>query len=171
MAEACRPPSDEVLPHRGESRALKKLDELKPPHPLVEERSRVDHPLASVRWRWPTRNGRVASATTNNLNIKMSSGRPVSAASMAIMKGSKNKDLAISSPVRGGPPQQADFVRVISYGPANRDAYALLTDAEKATLPGQHMDKASLQIGKLYLGFWLANGDSLLQRFVKFAAQ
>ena len=33
------------------------------------------------------------------------------------------------------------------------------------------MDKASLQLGKLYLGFWLANGDSLLQRFVKFAAQ
>jgi hypothetical protein len=46
-----------------------------------------------------------------------------------------------------------------------------LTDQEKATLPGQHLDKASLQLGKLYLGFWLANGDSLLQRFVKFAAQ
>ena len=90
----------------------------------------------------------------------------------AIMKGSKNKDLAIKLiQFSVAAPAQADFVRVISYGPANRDAYALLTDKEKATLPGMHMDKASLQLGKLYLGFWLANGDSLLQRFVKFAAQ
>ena len=120
-------------------------------------------------------NGRVASANkTNNLNLKMElgAGHVSGCQYWAIMKGSKNKDLAIKFiQYAVGAPQQADFVRVISYGPANRDAYALLTDAEKATLPGQHMDKASLQLGKLYLGFWLANGDSLLQRFVKFAAQ
>jgi putative spermidine/putrescine transport system substrate-binding protein len=120
-------------------------------------------------------NGRVASANkTNNLNLKMElgAGHVSGCQYWAIMKESKNKDLAIKLiQFSVAAPAQADFVRVISYGPANRDAYGLLTDQEKATLPGMHMDKASLQLGKLYLGFWLANGDSLLQRFVKFAAQ
>ena len=105
-------------------------------------------------------NGRVASPTRRTTSISRWSSAPATCRACqywAIMKGSKNKDLAIRFiQYAAGAPQQADFVRVISYGPANRDAYALLTDAEKASLPGQHMDKASLQLGKLYLGFWLA---------------
>jgi putative spermidine/putrescine transport system substrate-binding protein len=160
----------------GVERALKKLDELKPHIHWWKNGAESITLLASgevaMAYAW---NGRVASANkTNNLNLKMElgAGHVSGCQYWAIMKGSKNKDLAIKFiQYAVGAPQQADFVRVISYGPANRDAYALLTDAEKATLPGQHMDKASLQLGKLYLGFWLANGDSLLQRFVKFAAQ
>ena len=160
----------------GVERALKKLDELKPHIHWWKNGAESINLLASgevaMAYAW---NGRVASANkTNNLNLKMElgAGHVSGCQYWAIMKGSKNKDLAIKFiQYAVGAPQQADFVRVISYGPANREAYALLTDAEKATLPGQHMDKASLQLGKLYLGFWLANGDSLLQRFVKFAAQ
>jgi putative spermidine/putrescine transport system substrate-binding protein len=160
----------------GVERALKKLDELKPHIHWWKNGAESITLLASgevaMSYAW---NGRVASANkTNNLNLKMElgAGHVSGCQYWAIMKGSKNKDLAIKFiQYAVAAPQQADFVRVISYGPANRDAYALLTDAEKATLPGQHMDKASLQLGKLYLGFWLANGDSLLQRFVKFAAQ
>lgn len=160
----------------GVERALKKLDELKPHIHWWKNGAESINLLASgevaMAYAW---NGRVASANkTNNLNLKMElgAGHVSGCQYWAIMKGSKNKDLAIKFiQYAVGAPQQADFVRVISYGPANREAYALLTDAEKATLPGQHLDKASLQLGKLYLGFWLANGDSLLQRFVKFAAQ
>ena len=65
----------------------------------------------------------------------------------------------------------AEFARKIDYAPANAKAYPLMTDAEKATLPSGHMGKASLQSGKLYLDFWLNNGDTLLQRFITFAAQ
>jgi putative spermidine/putrescine transport system substrate-binding protein len=160
----------------GPDRALKKLDELKPHIHWWKNGAESINLLASgevaMGYAW---NGRVASANkTNNLNLKMElgAGHVSGCQYWAIMKGSKNKELAIKFIQYAVTAQnQADFVRVISYGPANRDAYALLTDQEKATLPGQHLDKASLQLGKLYLGFWLANGDSLLQRFVKFAAQ
>jgi len=160
----------------GPDRALKKLDELKPHIHWWKNGAESINLLASgevaMAYAW---NGRVASANkTNNTNLKMElgAGHVSGCQYWAIMKGSKNKELAIKLIQYAVTAQhQADFVRVISYGPANRDAYALLTDQEKATLPGQHLDKASLQLGKLYLGFWLANGDSLLQRFVKFAAQ
>jgi hypothetical protein len=66
---------------------------------------------------------------------------------------------------------QADFVRVISYGPANRDALCAAQRSGEGHPARPAPGQASLQLGKLYLGFWLANGDSLLQRFVKFAAQ
>ncbi|HKZ07958.1 MAG TPA: ABC transporter substrate-binding protein [Methylomirabilota bacterium] len=160
----------------GPDRALKKLDEIKPHIHWWKNGAESINLLASgevaMAYAW---NGRVASANkTNNLNLKMElgAGHVSGCQYWAIMKGSKNKELAIKFIQYAVMAQnQADFVRVISYGPANRDAYALLSDQEKATLPGQHLDKASLQLGKLYLGFWLANGDSLLQRFVKFAAQ
>jgi putative spermidine/putrescine transport system substrate-binding protein len=46
-----------------------------------------------------------------------------------------------------------------------------MTEAERATLPANHLHLASLQSGQTYLDFWLNNGDALLQRFITFAAQ
>jgi spermidine/putrescine-binding protein len=88
------------------------------------------------------------------------------------MKGTKKKDLGIKfiQFVMSAPPQ-AEFARQINYAPSNKDAYDLMTDAEKATLPGHHMNRASLQGGETYFDFWLNSGDEVLQRFVKFAAQ
>jgi putative spermidine/putrescine transport system substrate-binding protein len=160
----------------GPDRALKKLDELKPHIQWWKSGAEAISLLASgevaMTYAW---NGRVGAANkSNNRNFRMElgAGHVSGCQYWAIMKGTKNKELAIKFiqyAVSQGP--QAEFVRLINYAPANREAYALLTDREKATLPAAHMDKASLQLGKLYLGFWLANGDALLQRFVKFAAQ
>jgi putative spermidine/putrescine transport system substrate-binding protein len=91
---------------------------------------------------------------------------------IAVMKGTPKKDLGIDF-IRyiSQPEPQAEFARRVEYAPANAAAYALMTPAEKATLPSGHMGQASLQSGKLYLDFWLNNGDALLQRFITFAAQ
>lgn len=160
----------------GPDRALKKLDQLKPHIQWWKSGAESISLLASgevaMTYAW---NGRVAAANkANNRNLKMElgAGHVSGCQYWVIMKGSKNKDLAIKFiqfAVSQKP--QADLARLMSYAPANREAYALLTEAEKATLPGSHLDKASLQLGKLYIGFWLAHGDALLQRFVKFAAQ
>jgi putative spermidine/putrescine transport system substrate-binding protein len=160
----------------GPERALKKLDQLKPHIQWWKSGAESISLLASgevaMTYAW---NGRVAAANkANNRNLKMElgAGHVSGCQYWVIMKGSKNKDLAIKF-IQFAMAQkpQAELAKLMNYAPANREAYALLTDQEKATLPGAHLDKASLQLGKLYIGFWLANGDALLQRFVKFAAQ
>ena len=91
---------------------------------------------------------------------------------IAIMKGSKKTALATDFvQFISQPEPQAAFARALLYAPASAKAYPLMTPEEKATLPSGHMGAASLQSGKLYLDFWLNNGDSMLQRFITFAAQ
>ena len=91
---------------------------------------------------------------------------------IAVMKGTKKKDAAVDFiKFISQPEPQAAFARALMYAPANAKAYALMTPEEKATLPSGHMGAASLQAGKLYFDFWLNNGDSVLQRFITFAAQ
>jgi putative spermidine/putrescine transport system substrate-binding protein len=120
-------------------------------------------------------NGRVAAANKDNnrnLRIAFEAGHVSGSQYFAIMKGTKKKDLAIEfikSVMQ--PKPQAEFARQIHYAPANIDAYTFMTDAEKATLPANHMHRASLQGGELYLDFWLDNGEELLQRFVMFTAK
>lgn len=160
----------------GPERALKKLAELKP---HIKWWKSGDESMQNIlngdvvmTFGW---NGRVASANRankRNLKIAFGAGHVSGSQMIAVMKGTKKKALAtdfvtfVSQP---GP--QAEFARAILYAPANAKAYPLMSAAEKATLPSGHMGAASLQSGKLYLDFWLNNGDSLLQRFITFAAQ
>jgi putative spermidine/putrescine transport system substrate-binding protein len=160
----------------GADRALKKLAELKPHIHWWKGGAESMQLLVSgevaMTYAW---NGRIAAANRNNnrnLRVAFEAGHVSGSQYFAVMKGTKKKDLAIKLiQFTMSPEPQAEFARQISYAPANADAYGHLTEAEKATLPGHHMDRASLQSGKLYLEFWLDNGDELLQRFVKFAAQ
>jgi putative spermidine/putrescine transport system substrate-binding protein len=160
----------------GPDRALRKLDELKPHIQWWKSGAESISLLASgevaMTYAW---NGRVAAANkANNRNLRMElgAGHVSGCQYWVIMKGSKNKDLAIKFiQFAAAQRPQAELAKLLNYAPANREAYALLTEQEKATLPGQDLSKASLQLGKLYIGFWLAQGDALLQRFVKFAAQ
>jgi putative spermidine/putrescine transport system substrate-binding protein len=160
----------------GPERALKKLAELKP---YIKWWKSGDESMQNIlngdvvmTFAW---NGRVAAANrANKRNLKMEFGAGhVSGSQMiAVMKGTKKKEAGTDF-IRfiSQPEPQAAFARTVLYAPTNAKAYALMTPEEKATLPSGHMGAASLQSGKLYLDFWLNNGDSLLQRFITFAAQ
>lgn len=160
----------------GVDRAFAKLEELKPHIRWWKSGDESMQNLLSgdvvMTFAW---NGRVAAANrSNNRNLKIEfGGGHVSGSQMiAVMKGTPKRDLAIDFIVNASSPEpQAAYARFVSYAPANRQALALMSEVELATLPSGHMDKASLQSGKLYIDFWLDNGDALLQRFITMAAQ
>jgi len=160
----------------GVDRAFRKLAELKP---YIRWWKSGDESMQNIltgdvvmTFAW---NGRVAGANRANnrkLKIAFEAGHVSGSQMIAIMKGTPRKELATQVLTCASSPEpQAEFARRIDYAPANAKAYALLSDAERATLPSGHMQRASLQSGKLYLDFWLNNGDALLQRFITFAAQ
>lgn len=160
----------------GPERALKKLAELKP---HIKWWKAGDESIQNIlngdvvmTFAW---NGRVTAANRankRNLKIEFGAGHVSGSQMIAVMKGTKKKEAAIDF-IRfiSQPEPQAAFARTLYFAPVNAKAYALMTPEEKATLPSGHMDAASLQGGKLYFDFWLNNGDSLLQRFITFAAQ
>jgi putative spermidine/putrescine transport system substrate-binding protein len=160
----------------GVDRAFAKLEELKPSIQWWKSGAESMQLLASgevaMIYAW---NGRVAAANkADNRNFKMvfDAGHVTGSQYYAIMKGARNKDAAIEFIKFAVTPEpQANMARLINYAPTNKAAYALLTEQEKATLPGNSLDKASLQGGELYTNFWLEHGDELLQRLITFAAQ
>ena len=178
MADGVPPASaTEVLASPGGvDRALRKLGELKPHIHWWRNGAESMALLASgevaMTYAW---NGRVAAANeANHLNLRMEfgAGHVSGPRYWAIVKGTKQKDLAtefIRYAVSAAP--QAELARRIDYGPANRNAYPLLNALEQVMMPLGQMDKASMQLGKRYLDFWLSNGDALLQRFVIFAGR
>lgn len=178
MADGVEPAKvmDVLAAPGGVERALKKLEELKPHIQWWKSGAESMTLLASgevvMTYAW---NGRVASANkTNNRNFRMALGAGHVSGSqyLAIPKGTQNRAEAIRFiQFAAAPPPQAALAREINYAPANAAAYAQLTATEKATLPGEFMDRASLQRGSRYISFWVDNGDVLLQRFVRFAAQ
>lgn len=160
----------------GADRAFRKLAELKPHIKWWksgdESMQNILNREVAMTFAW---NGRVATANKankRNLKIEFGAGHVSGSQMIAVMKGTPRKDLAIEF-IRfaSAPGPQAEFSRVLSFAPASRSAYPLLSEAEKTTLPSGHMNMAFLQGGPLYFEFWLNNGDALLQRFITFAAQ
>ncbi|MVA95792.1 extracellular solute-binding protein [Nitratireductor sp. CAU 1489] len=160
----------------GVERAFAKLEELKP-HIMWwksgdESMQNILSGEVVMTFAW---NGRVATANKSNdrnLKIVFDAGHVSGSQYFAIMKGAPKLDLAKELILFSSSPKaQAQYSRLIDYAPANAEAFDLLTEAELATLPRDHLDKASFQNGQLYLNFWLDNGDTLLQRFLRFAAQ
>lgn len=160
----------------GVERAFAKLEELKP-HIMWwksgdESMQNILSGEVVMTFAW---NGRVATANKSNdrnLAIVFDAGHVSGSQYFAVMKGSPNLELAKELIVYSSSPEaQAQYSRRIDYAPANAKAFSFLTEEELATLPRDHLDKASFQNGKLYLNFWLDNGDTLLQRFLRFAAQ
>ncbi len=160
----------------GVDRAFRKLAELKP---HIKWWKSGDESMQNIltgevvmTFAW---NGRVAIANRANkraLKIEFGAGHVSGSQMIAIMKGTRKKDVALDFlKLASAPEPQAAFARTIDYAPANAKAYAFMSEAERATLPADHLHLASLQSGQLYLDFWLNNGDALLQRFITFAAQ
>lgn len=160
----------------GIDRALAKLEQLKPHVQWWKSGAESMQLLASgevaMVYAW---NGRVAVANKSdnkNFRIVFDAGHITGSQYYAIMKGSKNRDLAIKFlQFALSPEPQAEMARLINYAPTNKDAYPLLAEAERSTLPGQNLDNASLQGGQVYTSFWLEHGDELMQRLITFAAQ
>jgi putative spermidine/putrescine transport system substrate-binding protein len=160
----------------GVDRAFAKLEELKPNimwwKSGDESMQNILSGEVAMTFAW---NGRVATANKSNkrnLKIVFDAGHVSGSQYFAIMKGTPKLDLAKELVVFSSSPEaQAEYSRRIDYAPANVKAFDLLTKEELATLPRDHLDKASFQSGKLYIDFWLDNGDTLLQRFLRFAAQ
>lgn len=81
----------------------------------------------------------------------------------AVMKGSPRQELSTDMiHFSSSPEPQAEHSRRIDYAPANAKAFALLSPEEPAALPQGHLDKASLQSGKVYIDLWMNKGDALL---------
>ena len=160
----------------GVDRALKKLGELKPYIHWWKSGDESMQLLLSgdvvMTYAW---NGRIAAANKanhRNLKIAFAAGHVSGSQFYAVMKGTQKKEEAIKFiQFASEPSPQAAFARAINYAPANEAAYALMSDFEKATLPQGYLDRASLQFGPDYFKFWLDQGDTVLQRFIKFAAQ
>lgn len=69
----------------------------------------------------------------------------------------------------GSPEAQAEFTQYVPYGPANKDAIALVDPAILPNLPtaADHMGNALL----IDSGFWAEKGDELRQRFTAWLAK
>ena len=160
----------------GVDRAFRKLAEIKP---HVKWWKSGDESMQDIlkgevvmTFAW---NGRVSTANRankRNLKIEFGAGHVSGSQMIAVMKGTRKKNLAVDFiKFASAPAQQANFARAIDYAPANSRAYPMMTELERSTLPSGHLHLASLQSGKVYLDFWLNNGDALLKRFVTFVAQ
>jgi putative spermidine/putrescine transport system substrate-binding protein len=178
MADGVEPPKvmQVLSAPGGVDRAFKKLEELKPSIHWWKAGAESMQLLAagevSMIYAW---NGRVAAANTaDKRDFKMSfeAGHVSGGQYYVVMKGSPRLKESIDFiKFAVSPAPQAAMSKLISYGPTNSQALGLLSDADKATLPPADPSRVSLQGGKVYLDFWVQNGDALLQRFVKFAAQ
>ena len=160
----------------GPERALKKLAELKPHIHWWKTGAESMQLLLTgevvMTYGW---NGRVSAANKSNkrnLRIEFGGGHVSGSQYLTVMKGAKKRDLAMKYiEFALGPEPQAQMSRLSSFAPTNVQAYKLMSKDDIATLPHGHLHLASYQSGDLYIKFWLENGDELLQRFIKFAAQ
>lgn len=88
----------------------------------------------------------------------------------AIPKGAPRQDDAYKFMAFAGSPQtQADFTRYMPYGPANKDAMALIDPAILPQLPtAPHHDRVGLTVDSK---FWADKGTELRQRFTAWLAK
>jgi putative spermidine/putrescine transport system substrate-binding protein len=161
----------------GVDRAFRKLDELKPHIHWWKSGGESTQLLASgevvMAYAW---NGRIAAANKTdkrNLRVVFEAGFVNGNNSLAVMKGSPNRELAVKFiQFAAEPKAQARFAEIIQYGPPNRNALDFMDARAKATIPsGAVMRHAMFQHGSTYISFWLDNGARLLERFGQWAAK
>jgi putative spermidine/putrescine transport system substrate-binding protein len=162
----------------GVDRAFKKLDEIKPHLRWWRNGGEPVEMLATgevvMAQAW---NGRVASAVRNDKrNFRMSYEGGVTGGNqyIAIMKGTKKKELALDFIKYVTQPKPlAAYSELLMYMPASAKAAAELSPELKSTIPTEaDMKKAHIQgAAEGYDEFWLANLDALTQRLAKWQAQ
>jgi len=155
----------------GQDRAFKKLDELKPNIQWWEAGAQPPQYLASGDVVMSSAyNGRIAAVQKESKLAVVWNGGIYDFDAWAIPKGAKNKDDALKFiAFMLQPSQQKTYSEHIAYGPANKQAIALLDPKTAANLPTAEDNIA----GQLAMGvqFWTDFGESLEQRFNAWAAK
>jgi putative spermidine/putrescine transport system substrate-binding protein len=155
----------------GQDRAFRKLDELKPNIQWWEAGAQPPQYLASGDVVMSSAyNGRIAAVQKDSKLAIVWNGGIYDFDAWAIPKGAKNKEDALKFlAFVMKPEQQKIYSQNIAYGPANKQAVALLDAKTAANLPTSEENIA----GQLAMGvqFWTDFGESLEQRFNSWAAK
>ncbi|MGN6307520.1 MAG: ABC transporter substrate-binding protein [Mesorhizobium sp.] len=151
----------------GVERAFKKLDEIKSDIVWWESGTQqIQNLLSGECSIGSTWNGRVADAAASGSNLKLvwEAGFYLQWDSWTILKGSPNKDAAKDFLKFALDAQrQAEFMKHITYGVANKKAYPLIPESLRNQMPTteEHLKHAVTSDAE----FWLRAGDDLNARF------
>ncbi|TSE29138.1 Spermidine/putrescine-binding periplasmic protein [Tepidimonas thermarum] len=169
------PPADvyKVLATKeGADRAFRKLTELKPHIQWWEAGAQPPQFLVAGDVVMSTAyNGRIDAAQREGRNLRISwTGGIYDLDYWVIPKGSPNRDLAHRFIAAASTPDaQAQYARLISYGPTNKKALGLLDAKVLEQLPTSPAN--SKDALRFDIRFWADQGEALEKRFAAWAAQ
>lgn len=161
----------------GVERAFRKLDEIKPAIHWWKSGGESMQILATgevaMAYAW---NGRVAATNRDekrNLKIVYTGGFVAGNQYLAVVKGSKQKDLAVDFiKFAASAEGTAALNDLMLYLPANTRSLPMVTPALRATLPSaDEMQYAYIQGTEPYREYWLAHLESLTQRLARWQSQ
>jgi putative spermidine/putrescine transport system substrate-binding protein len=156
----------------GADRAFKKLTELKPNIQWWEAGAQPPQFLVAGDVTMTTAyNGRIDAAQREGKNLKITwTGGIYDLDYWVIPKGSANKDAALKFiQVASSDTAQAEYAKLISYGPTNKNALKKLDAKVLDLLPTSASNsKTALQFN---IRFWSDQGEALEKRFAAWAAQ
>ena len=156
----------------GAERAFKKMSELKPSIQWWEAGAQPPQFLVAGDVVMATAyNGRIDAAQREGKNLKISwTGGIYDLDYWVMPKGTPNKDLAMKFIAAASQPDaQAEYAKLISYGPTNNKALAKLDAKTLALLPTSPANSGDAL--KFNITFWADQGEELEKRFASWAAQ
>ena len=156
----------------GAERAFKKMTELKPNIQWWEAGAQPPQFLVAGDVALTTvYNGRIDAAQREGKNLGITwTGGIYDLDYWVMPKGGKNRDVALKYiAMASSANEQAEYAKLISYGPTNTKALAKLDAKTLALLPTSPTNsKTALQFN---VGFWADQGEALEKRFAAWAAQ
>ena len=156
----------------GADRAFKKMTELKPNIQWWEAGAQPPQFLVAGDVVMSTAyNGRIDAAQREGKNLQISwTGGIYDLDYWVIPKGGPNKELALKYIAAASTPTaQAEYAKLISYGPTNTKALALLDAKVQGKLPSSAANsKDALQFN---IKFWADQGEALEKRYAAWATQ
>jgi len=156
----------------GADRAFKKMTELKPSIQWWEAGAQPPQFLVAGDVALTTVfNGRIDAAQREGKNLAITwTGGIYDLDYWVMPKGGKNRDVALKYiAMASSANEQAEYAKLISYGPTNTKALAKLDKTVLDKLPTSAANsKTALQFN---VGFWADQGEALEKRFAAWAAQ
>lgn len=156
----------------GAERAFKKMTELKPNIQWWEAGAQPPQFLVAGDVALTTvYNGRIDAAQREGKNLGITwTGGIYDLDYWVMPKGGKNRDAALKFiSLASSAAEQAEYAKLISYGPTNTKALAKLDKSVLDKLPTSAANsKTALQFN---VGFWADQGEALEKRFAAWAAQ